>query len=1009
MDPRELFTKAAPAFRLSLLFLFAISKPGLLTAQPGGLPGLSQALQLRLQEEPGSLQEVYILFDSPLNVRALADSWQRAEMPIAERSARLIPALQEEADSRQKEVRALLFRHPEVDRSSIRSFWAINTLFAELPASLIYSLSQRPEVVFIDLNHPVELDDEAQTCGAAVLPSVPNGSEPGLQAINAPAMWAEGYTGYGRKALIVDSGQEGDHPALRNQFAYQNYPLEQAWAGNGAVDAVSSHGSHVTGTVVGLDRLTRDTIGVAFNGMWMGGPSNLGSPDPNPTFQSLLYNLQWALNPDGDPETVEDLPDVINNSWTSGPVDCAAQRALYENLFATYDALGIAVVFSAGNSGPDPSTITSPKFLFLDSINIFAVGNINGNNSGFFINTGSSRGPSPCQGTDQERIKPEVVAPGTFVRSAVRGGGYNFFTGTSMAAPHAAGAVLLLKEAFPFLPGKTLLNALYQSAVDLGPAGEENTYGRGLIDVYAAYQYLIQQGHLPVPPADRSNDLILLDTELDFLNCKGEVPLRVYAENGGQQEVNSLEVVFITRSGDLRDTTRVFWEGSLLPGERQWLDAGGLTAPVGERIEAQVILDRPNGQADSRPLNNSLKREILVIESAKVPAASADGTRACSGSQVLLESAFDGAGQVRWYEQAEGGEPIAEGRSVVLDAPEQDSDFTVFAETEYLTPVGKEGPEANAMLMNAREGLVFDCIQPFVLRSVKVVAESGGNRLIRLRIPEGGVINKVVNVPGPGEHRIPLDLEISPGEGYELFFYSGQGLLAEQGPGLASYPYGIPGVLNITGSTISKNFYYYFYDWEVAYLDPCGRTAVEVPLNATAAAPVAAFSPTNSTVDLASGGVVFFADESQGAEAWHWDFGDGNTSSLPNPAHTYADTGRYEVSLQVRGASSCTDVFLSEVQVVNTTRTLDPNGLDDFVRVFPNPTSGWVQVAIQTDIEERLSVRIVDMLGRDVLPERLLRTPGRMFQLDLNKLSEGSYMLILQSDEGRAVKRILRM
>jgi hypothetical protein len=797
---------------------------------------------------------VYLLMADRLDVRAMIRSMERQGLLPAERSAQLLPVLQEHARTTQQAVLDWLRNQPEVKQSRIRSYWAINAVFAELPTALIDSLSRRDDIAFIDLNHPVTLDDEAQSCNVQPLPAIPNGSEPGLRAINAPAMWAEGYTGYGRKALIVDSGQEGDHPALRNQFAYQNFPLEQVWAGTGEVAAVNSHGSHVTGTVVGLDRLNRDTIGVAFNGMWMGGPSNLGSPSPNPTFQGLLDNLQWALDPDGDPQTADDIPDVINNSWTSGPIDCAFQRSLYEDLFASYDALGIAVVFSAGNSGPGPSTITSPKFLFLDSINIFAVGNVDANFSDIVINPGSSRGPSPCDGTDQERIKPEVVAPGTFIRSAVQGGGYSFFTGTSMAAPHTAGAVLLLKEAFPFLPGKELLNALYQSAVDLGPPGEENIYGRGLIDVFAAYQYLIQQGHTPIPPVDRSRDMLLLDADLSFINCKKAVPLRLLVENGGEDTLQTLDVQFLARLGDLRDTSVATWEGELAPGARQWLDLEELTAPVGEQIEVQIAISNPNGQPDPRHFNNKLKERILVLDTEKVAAGPTEGTQACSGSTMLLESALEVPGTIRWYEQLSGGAPIAEGRSVLLDVPTGQSDLTVYAETEFQAPAGKPMPAEDASILTTRGGLTFDCINPFVLRSVKVYADEGGNRLLRLRIPGSGVVNKVVNVPGPGEHRIPLDIEIEPGTDYELTFFSGKGLRADQRPGQTRYPYLVPGVVSITGSTVSQNLYLYFYDWEIEYIDPCGRTQVSVNIDDAEAAPEAAFTPSDTLIDLALGG-----------------------------------------------------------------------------------------------------------------------------------------------------------
>jgi hypothetical protein len=66
-----------------------------------------------------------------------------------------------------------------------------------------------------------------------------------------------------------------------------------------------------------------------------------------------------------------------------------------------------------------------------------------------------------------------------------------------MACPHIVGAIALLKEALPQFTGHELKLALYNTAVDLGTAGEENTYGTGIIDVYAAYLSF----DIPNPPA----------------------------------------------------------------------------------------------------------------------------------------------------------------------------------------------------------------------------------------------------------------------------------------------------------------------------------------------------------------------------------------------------------------------------------------------------------------------------------------------------------------------------
>ena len=105
----------------------------------------------------------------------------------------------------------------------------------------------------------------------------------------------------------------------------------------------------------------------------------------------------------------------------------------------------------------------------------------------------SSRGPSACDGS----IFPHVVAPGVDIRTSdLTSGGtipnsYSYVSGTSFAAPHVAGAIALLRSAFP---GKTIEEielSLEQSATDLGIPESDNAYGFGLINILKAYDILL--------------------------------------------------------------------------------------------------------------------------------------------------------------------------------------------------------------------------------------------------------------------------------------------------------------------------------------------------------------------------------------------------------------------------------------------------------------------------------------------------------------------------------------
>jgi hypothetical protein len=90
-----------------------------------------------------------------------------------------------------------------------------------------------------------------------------------------------------------------------------------------------------------------------------------------------------------------------------------------------------------------------------------------------------------------------------------------------MAAPHVAGAVALLKQAFPNLTGRQILEALYNTARDLGTAGEDNTYGTGLIDVYAAFLSL---GTPDTTPPDPISNLLVINPTSNSLTLQWTVP-----------------------------------------------------------------------------------------------------------------------------------------------------------------------------------------------------------------------------------------------------------------------------------------------------------------------------------------------------------------------------------------------------------------------------------------------------------------------------------------------------
>ena len=121
----------------------------------------------------------------------------------------------------------------------------------------------------------------------------------------------------------------------------------------------------------------------------------------------------------------------------------------------------------------------------------FSVGGVD---QTFTIDPFSSGGPSACDGA----IFPKVVAPGVDVMTTdLSFGGILtdpvLAAGTSIAAPHVAGGIALLKSAFRNAPLSALEAAIVETTQDLGDVGPDNDYGTGMIDLVAAYHRLLAQ------------------------------------------------------------------------------------------------------------------------------------------------------------------------------------------------------------------------------------------------------------------------------------------------------------------------------------------------------------------------------------------------------------------------------------------------------------------------------------------------------------------------------------
>ena len=473
------------------LFIFAISS----FAQN---VYITKSLQQQIiQTKNNEFIPVLIVLNQQLDYQEMKNNFNQNNFTANERAKEVIEALQEQYNTAQQDflIKVQNFQKNNPEQINIKTrYWIVNMLLVEATPSAIDYLSQHSDIRYL------EYADNKISLIQPIAENIPTENkeidepEPGLIAINAPAMWALGYTGRGRIVYNYDTGICPDHPAIDEGYLGNYLPQEQCWYPYFSpvpAESASNHGTHTLGTMIALDEETNDTIGVAFNAYWIGNDLVTSTVEQLPPISEMVLAFEWALDPDGNPETVTDIPDVINNSWRWYDGDDTEYcEGFVVDMLKALELAGIATVFSGGNSGPSNSTISSPQRTKINLINSFCVGAVDGYDINYPITGFSTRGPSQCTAEDPLNIHPEVVAPGYDVRSCVGESGYSNKSGTSMSCPHVSVAVLLLKEAFPELPGELLLTALYFTAHDLGEVGEDNTYGKGMIDVYDAYLYL---------------------------------------------------------------------------------------------------------------------------------------------------------------------------------------------------------------------------------------------------------------------------------------------------------------------------------------------------------------------------------------------------------------------------------------------------------------------------------------------------------------------------------------
>ena len=417
------------------------------------------------------------------------------------------------------------------------------------------------------------------------------------ERIGAQALWGAGLetAGNGLRIGIVDTGVDASHPFFdpagyampagfpkgQSRFTSAKVIVARAFPPPNARTAgarlafdgiASSHGTHVAGIAAGNPR-TRADGGRLVSGV---------APRAYIGSYKALVRTETGLSPNGNsPEivaaieaAVRDGMDVINLSI--GEPEIEPRRDIVARALDAAAAAGVVPVVAAGNDFEDlgAGTISSPA----NSARAIAVAAVElaATPAATRLAEFSSAGPT----TISLRLKPDVAAPGVEILSSVPGGGWASFSGTSMAAPHVAGAAALLRDRHPAWTVTQIKSALVQSGVSvvddngriLGPQFQ----GGGVVSLTDADRPLLFSG-----PAGLTFGLLQPGARMP-----GTIALQTMGAGAGVWEVSQAATRTSTGGADLVLPATVE-----VPGSLEYVLAVRPGAPQGD-VTGFVVLRR---------------------------------------------------------------------------------------------------------------------------------------------------------------------------------------------------------------------------------------------------------------------------------------------------------------------------------------------------------------------------------------------------------------------------------
>lgn len=378
-------------------------------------------------------------------------------------------------------------------------------------------------------------------------------------------------------------------------------------------------------------------------------------------------------------------------------------------------------------------------------------------------------------------------------------------------------------------------------------------------------------------------------------------------------------------------------------------------------------------------LGSDTSSQVNYINYTRPDAPVTVGASGCDGD--TLQVSANASGTLIWMDA--NFAPFQTGTSHTVIPPAVTT--TYYVVNEIGAPAVFVGPKdesigASGLHNTTFTGTVdFTADIPLTIKSAYINAGAAGSKTITLwdnLSGSGNMVQQVtVSIPSPGPQRVELNLQVEKPGSYSIGLNNANLFRNSTG---ANYPYTIPGVISLVGSSAGAQFYYYFYDLEVkqqsCYSDTVAIVAVVL-----------------DQVDFGYhvlGNQTFRFNDLSGASAnWHWDFGDGSTSTDETPDHQYAAPGKYTVTLTIGSCSHSQEI------------TVFPTGIEGVGEnpygavLQPNPAQQSTELRLTRPLPADAHFRLVTMDGR-IAGTWTVRAGELHLQLPIAHLAPAVYMLV---------------